>query len=421
MASKATKITVKALQGLLTRIGSASSGSKDLLRQRFDHDIRTSRLFGLKPEWAARQRPDSSKKLRIVSIDMGIKNLAFCDVEVEYPKKQSLNSTMRIHRWEKVDLARTASAERIDVSSTKGKENERDKEEEEDTDMYSSSALSTTAYTLVKNTILTSNPDIILIEKQRWRSGGGSAVLQWTVRVNTLEGMLWAVLTTLRSEQRAMQQQQQHPKQRKGNAEINSQTSDFEIFAVDPKRVGQYWIGQSAASMQDDTLGMKKLGKSKMEKKARIDILRSWLTSTPSSTGNRPSSNGKTNDTSTPTITFNFSETAERIRRALCFPSRKPMRRSSKEVKKSSSSDEELAEDLIGGTGLKKLDDVTDCFLQAAAWVSWESNRLQLLEVLEKKEGRKGKGKVKGAAVAEGDEGISEEVLAEMVREVLEE
>ncbi len=74
MAPKAAKITVKALQGLLTRIGSASSGSKDLLRHRFDHDIRTSRLFGLKLEWAARQRPDSDKKLRIVSIDMGIKN-----------------------------------------------------------------------------------------------------------------------------------------------------------------------------------------------------------------------------------------------------------------------------------------------------------------------------------------------------------
>ncbi len=327
---------------------------------------------------------------------------------------------MRIHRWEKVDLARTASAERIDVSSTKGKENERDKEEEEDTDMYSSSSLSTTAYTLVKNTILTSNLDIILIEKQRWRSGGGSAVLQWTVRVNTLEGMLWAVLTTLRSEQRAMQQQQT-PKQRKGKAEIVSQTSDFEIFAVDPKRVGQYWIGQSAASMQDDEQATKKLSKSKMEKKARIEILRSWLTSTPSNTGNKWSSNGKTNDTSTPTITFNFSETAERIRRALCFPTRKATRGSSrKELKKTTGAEAE-DEGLVVGTDLKKLDDVTDCFLQAAAWVSWESNRLQLLEVLEKKVGKKGKGKVKGAAVAEGDEGISEEVLAEMVREVLEE
>ena len=29
---------------------------------------------------------------------------------------------------------------------------------------------------------------------------------------------------------------------------------------------------------------------------------------------------------------------------------------------------------------MKKIDDVTDCFLQAAAWVAWEGNRVEILE-----------------------------------------
>lgn len=37
--------------------------------------------------------------------------------------------------------------------------------------------------------------------------------------------------------------------------------------------------------------------------------------------------------------------------------------------------------ELKQAAGLSKLDDVTDCFLQAVAWVSWERNRAALAEL----------------------------------------
>jgi len=55
----------------------------------------------------------------------------------------------------------------------------------------------------------------------------------------------------------------------------------------------------------------------------------------------------------------------------------------------------------------KKLDDVTDCFLQAAAWVSWEANRMQLIDVKSRR--RNG-----NEAVGEREE----EVLLDMIKEV---
>ena len=48
--------------------------------------------------------------------------------------------------------------------------------------------------------------------------------------------------------------------------------------------------------------------------------------------------------------------------------------------RKTTTREADLADD-IPVAEIKKLDDVTDCFLQAAAWIAWEANRLQLLAV----------------------------------------
>ncbi|KAF2847983.1 ribonuclease H-like protein [Plenodomus tracheiphilus IPT5] len=427
---KPPSITAKALQTLLTRIGSASSGTKTTLNSRLLRDISVSRLRNCHATWDAQRTMERNRKLRIVSIDMGIKNLAFCDAEVSYPgQKQSKdakagwNAIMDVIRWEKIDLvANTRDLQRqspqLDskASNKKKKKSAVDEEEDEELDPYSLSVLSETAYRLIKNTILANAPDIILIERQRWRSGGGSAVQQWTVRVNTLEGMLWAVLATLRAERVHMQEsyREKHPHAMK----------EYDVYAVDPKRVGNYWLQQDAqvvevndgkaiskkskarkdrgedetAEEQPEVETKKKLTRSKAEKKAKINILRSWLSSNTRSTAS-------TTSITTPTITFKLGASAERIRQALCSPT-KSIRRS-KKTKSGDDSVDSVEDGVVVEAELKKLDDVTDCLLQAAAWVSWESNRLQM-------EGVKQRYEVRAGSVSEGDDGV----LLEMVREI---
>jgi len=394
MVPKSRAVTAKALQALLTRIGAPSSGTKAVLQERFRREIDQSRLFNRHPTWE-KSRP-TDQKLRIMSIDMGIKNLAFCEAEISYPVKDSLDAAMDVLRWEKINLV-PAKDDAPSPVLDPGDLPQNTADADEDVDPYSLNILSRTAYELVKNTVLAGAPDIILIEKQRWRSGGGSAVQQWTLRVNTLEGMMWAILQTIYSERLVTKN-----KEAKGASEKEKL---YEVFGVDPKRVGNYWLGEqdierfalaeassptkpvpvadTHVEQDEDATSPKKKtpSRSKAEKKAKISLLRAWLSASPASTAGRGSIN-------TPTLSFTISPRAQATQQALCSPRKSPRRKKDHDV------------DEIGPTELKKLDDITDCFLQAAAWASWESNRLQLCEVLE---GRKGKD-------------LDEGVMTEMIR-----
>ncbi|KAJ8106882.1 hypothetical protein OPT61_g9246 [Boeremia exigua] len=400
MAPKKLAVTSKALQVLLTRIGSASSGTKSALLARFQHDVLRSN-FSCRPSVQAKQQSkDPKKKLRIMSIDMGIKNLAFCDAEVSHstPNTANLDTHMNIVRWKKLDL----------VGHTRAHAAPEDPSEAPDVDdesnVFAPSALSKTAYDLIVKEVVSVKPDIILIEKQRWRSGGGSAVLQWTVRVNTLEAMLWAVLETLKRSGRSC-----------SGRGASDEEHQYHVYAVDPKRIGQYWLGQHARALQERNeaasavdmaalsktakgtaeseedmapAASKKPSRSKAEKSAKIAILRSWLAEDAMST--TPST-----PSPMPRITFSIAPSAASTRAALLPPATAARR------KKSAKNAAELV-DGLPATEIKKLDDITDCFLQAAAWVAWESNRRQLL----------------AASGGESERVVGEERILKMVGEV---
>jgi cruciform cutting endonuclease 1 len=365
MAPKPRPVTAKALQALLVRIGSASSGTKDVLHRRLRRDLVRPKIFALSSEWEARQNLGQNENLRILSIDMGIKNLAYCRAEVDYPDGDTRNPIMAIIEWNKLNLV--DAAQDLSHTQTTG---EGSADGDEQLDPYSLDKLSETAYRFVTETVLTGKPDVILIERQRWRSASSSAIQQWTVRVNTLEAMLWAILRTIL---------------------IENMRRDYEIYGVDPKRVGQYWLEQYAqataekhgASLPLEELGdddakkasSKKLPRSKAEKKAKIALLRSWLSTEPGSTAS-------TTPASAPRIDFEIHPGATVARQALCMPKSPKSRR-----KKVKEDNDGVAEEGSQEKDMKKLDDIADCFLQAAAWVAWESNRAQLCEVWQKDQG----------------------------------
>jgi cruciform cutting endonuclease 1 len=382
MPSKSRPVTAKSLQALLTRIGSPSSGTKDVLQERFKRDLTRPRLFALRPDWQARQKKGLGRKLRILSIDMGIKNLAYCDTEVDYANGNAMNPTMDIIRWDKLNLVDATRDLRRDLPNPRHDTADAD----EEVDPYSLSVLSQTAYWFVRKQILEVSPDIILIERQRWRSASSAAIQQWTVRVNTLEAMLWAVLETLRMERDAVSQKLKDEEVRK---------RDYIVYGVDPKRVGQFWLGQHArarAEEQDEAvlaLAMdevgddtskrataKKIPRSKAEKKAKIALLRSWLSTKPASTAS------STPD-SAPVISFTVGQGAVTAREALCLPT--PTKTRKKKAKAGENDANAAGKDDVTEKDMKKLDDITDCCLQAAAWVAWESNRLQLYDVWDTK------------------------------------
>lgn len=63
---------------------------------------------------------------------------------------------------------------------------------------FSPARLSALAVDLILNRLLPLRPDVVTLEQQRFRQMGGSGVYEWTLRVNSLESMLYAVLTLLR-------------------------------------------------------------------------------------------------------------------------------------------------------------------------------------------------------------------------------
>ncbi|UPX17122.1 uncharacterized protein EKO05_0007498 [Ascochyta rabiei] len=302
MVHKKPAVTAKVLQALLIRIGSASSGTKSTLLARFQRKIQQPGVFHRPSEGGKQPRKPWNRKLRVMSIDMGIKNLAFCDAEVTYSATESasepnLGATMNVLRWKKIDLVGSAYNNKDHLLPEKGQEVM--ESTEDDADPYSPSVLSKTAHRLITEEVLSTSPDIILIEKQRWRSGGGSAVQQWTVRVNTLEAMLWAILETLKAAPPHQGTNAAKPKH------------DYNVYAIDPKRVGQYWLSGHARALrerrneatpapnastpqsppsQDKSRdkartttrpNKKQPSRARAEKAAKINILRSWLSPPP--------------------------------------------------------------------------------------------------------------------------------------------
>ncbi|KAH7125401.1 mitochondrial resolvase Ydc2 [Dendryphion nanum] len=369
MARKSTVPTVATIRLFLARVGAATSGKKEVLLSRITKVLNSSKN--------APRGSKTTENTRVLSIDMGIRNLAFCVADISTKstllsergiRKEPESVKMKVQAWRKLDVTEEVS-QLTATESVPGANDWNGESEEEAQDPYAPSTLANTAYTLLTKILLPYRPNVILIERQRWRSSSGPAIQQWTVRVNTLEGMLWAILTALREE---------------GQSRVSAPggvQSNYEICGVDPKRVGHFWVGDDVkATVQDAKASKKrsdseldiasvgelkgitgsaqsivKLSRTKAEKKAKINIVKSWFI--------RPMPSITLSEKS-PQIDFSFSPEADAIRQM--FSSDKKTA-GGKATKRS------------GVAELKKLDDVTDCFLQAAAWVAWERNRMVLV------------------------------------------
>ncbi|CAK7263796.1 hypothetical protein SEPCBS119000_000669 [Sporothrix epigloea] len=168
---------------------------------------------------------------------MGVRNLAYCLLQVDSKaNRRDGRPVPQLVVWERLSLIGgermaagngTASAELPAVA-------------------FSPPSMAAVAARLVRDRLLPLAPTHILIERQRFRSGGGAAVLEWTVRVNSLEAMLHGIL----AYQQLGASDTVNKSKEKGNSPFQA------IQAVSPQRVSQFLLrgglGSSGATQLPD-------------------------------------------------------------------------------------------------------------------------------------------------------------------------
>ncbi|KAK4133180.1 mitochondrial resolvase Ydc2 [Trichocladium antarcticum] len=185
--------TAASLQALCASCGLKKTGTKAILVQRL-------RL-------AAKQFQPVPPTARILSIDLGLKNFAFSlltPAPPPHPPRPAIPPTpplpapIHLHAWHRLDLSQPAPSPPPSPSPSPSPSSPAAITNEQVEDEYSPATLAALALALARTHLLPLRPTHVLIERQRFRTGGGSAIFEWTIRVNTLEAMLHAVFAALR-------------------------------------------------------------------------------------------------------------------------------------------------------------------------------------------------------------------------------
>ena len=225
--------------------------------------------------------PTPAPPTRILSIDMGIRNLAYCVIDLHTLPLPTLTT------WTRTALP--LSVKNLGPS-------------------VSLPAFAEATHTLATGLLRDHAPSHVLIELQRWRSGGGRGVLEWTIRVNTVEAMLHALLLGLRLAGKW----------------------DGHVESVDPGKVARLWVGKASSAAV---------------KPLKSGVVRDWLR-----TGQVVKVGEGGPEMAAELLLL------EGVRRAV-----------------KASGEKVTAEE-------KKVDDLADCVLQAAAWIRWQEGRKRLRE-----------------------------------------
>ncbi|KAL9049203.1 MAG: hypothetical protein Q9162_007333 [Coniocarpon cinnabarinum] len=364
------KAKLAELKAIAFHIGLPSSGTKKLLT----HDLGQQLL---RPRMAGR------KKYKVLGIDMGIRNLAYCLMEVSEDDLQKAVATtpagahaglfnfsqmiglsrgaVRIKAWSRLGLTSAThndlsledhetgqnntllSSESWMQSSAKLTSNT----SEEAMKTFDPAIMSKVAYHLVDRHILGLHPTHILIEEQRHRSGGSFGILEWTYRVNMLEAMLHAILYALSASGERSKV--------KGN-----RFAWPSVSSIAPKRMKNYWLSNNCLetlSKQDPKNWTALMGsiKPQDDKAERVALVRFLLQQQ-----------------------LHLSEDLETLANRAAFLAHPKTRQSVVKGSKSSSEVEERPRQ-----SKLKLDDLADSLLHGLAFVDWEVSRRLFLQKLE--------------------------------------
>lgn len=304
------------LQNLARLIGAPVTGTKPELLTNI-HDILSPTRQHLQAQNGKKPSLTTSKPLRVLSIDMGIRNLAYAFLTQEHNSGHKNASELSfgkpvLHQWQRTDLTHIKAIGLQDAHDKATAPKADPEEASVPDDSFEPNSLARHAYTFAKY-CASLDPTHILIERQRFRSGGHSAVQEWSLRVGMLEGMLYATFQTLIAEK------------------LLTNTA---IEPMLPMRVNKYWF----ADQDVPATG-------KQAKLAKIAIVSDMLKAVHSED-------------------LSFSVHGD-ISGVVDGFGTKTIARGSSTKKTTSSS--------------PKLDDMSDALLQGLAWLKWQENRVRLL------------------------------------------
>ncbi|EPS28706.1 hypothetical protein PDE_03652 [Penicillium oxalicum 114-2] len=393
------------LQRVARATGIQSSGTKHVLGGRIE-TILSDQL---------RRVPAGEKQRRdwsVLSIDMGIRNLAFAhlhvprvlpDLEMEArqgPSKPILTAwhRLKVSEIDRLDLKGSledgkGEAEDSGAASMTGteaslfgvlgaSESAASASVTELKESFAPHVYAELAYTLVTALLSAYKPTHVLIERQRFRSGGGSAVQEWTLRVGVFEGMLYAVLNALKRER-------------------GFELDGLEVHGIEPKRVVRYWedldldlvpchglgpdtveSGKKEREREEasilspqrtaDDVKTKSRVNARQVKQAKIDLVGHWIA------GSLP-----VEDITTPAVPRErqLERLDAAVQSKICLAAHRPsvhqtaqayLQKWRKPVQKTSKNK------TPSSPAIGKLDDLADCLLQGVTWLEWQTMRERL-------------------------------------------
>ncbi|KAJ6258431.1 hypothetical protein Dda_6471 [Drechslerella dactyloides] len=186
------------LKEILLKCGWPVSGTKAAMAEQIQARVPQSRLTVFQRASSGALAPAKMQPTehRILSLDMGIKNLALSLLKVppnDLPSGEAL--LPEILAWQRFSLFNFSPN-----STMESKEHHSPRAVEGEKFDFSAVSLSPLATGLARHLVTAYKPTIIAIEKQRYRTMGSAAVQEWTIRVNKLEAMLHAALRVLQEE-----------------------------------------------------------------------------------------------------------------------------------------------------------------------------------------------------------------------------
>ncbi|KAJ5614301.1 hypothetical protein N7528_007955 [Penicillium herquei] len=327
-----SKLKSTELQHLARKTGIQSSGTKSVLLERIENTLQNH---------VAQTHSRRGQPWRILSIDMGIQNLAFTHLVLPCPLSSATESNPNsditvpapeMRAWRRLAVSDIAS---LGLSAEPASASTVVLPKETSSDAFRPDLYASTAYTLITTLLSAYNPTHILIERQRFRSGGGSAVQEWTLRVGVFEGMLYAILHALRMER-------------------GGDLSSILVEGVEPKRVVGYWGETKGEGL--DTDGTKKKLSAREVKKGKIDLVGRWL------------------DSASDDLESKVLVGEDEVVRGLVDAYLRKWK-----GEKATKSKKEPARQGASVEKIGKLDDLADCLLQGVTWLEWQVMRERLV------------------------------------------